>query len=536
MIRIRPNSSTRVCVIGGGAAGLISSQVLKDRGISFQCYEKSAYCGGVWNYWGNTKAGENGNPMYKSLRTNLPREVMPFHSRFRFRDDEVTQMQQSPSSITNTHKGEVDTYLEAYNSKRATLEGALEVEEKGEGGAADSFLSHLEVQCYLERFAQEHDLHQDIAYNTEVLSCTKDKGESQWTVKSRCNGGREEGEGEVSTDVYDHIIVANGHYNRPFVPSLPGMSSYTGLIQHSADYDGPGEVYRGKTVMVVGGRSSATDLAREISTVATRVIVSDRNHQSKDAEGDVTGVGPRGNLYYTGGLERVDDGNTIVAKDGERVEGVDVVVWCTGFLYDFPFLSPPTSGVGEEGREPPFTTNGRKVHGLYEHLFSATDPSLSFVGLPFSIVPFPFFYVQALWIASTIQGDSALPDLHDRLTWVRTHEQDVKERGMDSDSKYHYLGDKQWEYNRRVAGYALSGSEGKSKSSGDGEGEKTKKGVGEVGAYDSLLSFLNLSEAIYNDNSKRRPLLGHPDEYRANKYNIESEQEGRYSVKVPERV
>ena len=526
MMRISRSASTRVCVIGGGAAGLISSQVLKDCGISFKCYEKSSYCGGVWNYWGNAKT--SGNPMYKSLRTNLPREVMPFHSHFRFKDDEVSLSRHSPLSITNKYRSEIDSYIDLYDSKRT----ASPASGSG-GGAPDSFLSHLEVQCYLERFADENDLHSDISYNTEVISCTKNPSSTQWTVKTRTrvHDGNDEGKGEVQEDLFDYVIVANGHYNRPFVPFLPGMSAYTGIVQHSADYDGPVDLYRGKTVLVVGGRSSATDLAREISTLANRVYVSDRNYQrDEDVKGEE--LGPRGNLFYIGGLDRVDvDGSTFVSKEGGRIEGVDVIVWCTGFLYDFPFLSASRETVQAEGDyegEALFTTNGRKVQGLYEHLFSATDPSLSFVGLPFSIVPFPFFYVQALWIASTINGDSVLPPLEERLAWVDAHEMDLRERNMNSDSKYHYLGDKQWEYNRRVAGYAFSG-----KGSSDDDHEKCLSAICD---YDSLIAFLDLSEAIYTDNSQRRPLLGYPDLYRGNKYIIESEIPGRYSVEIGSEV
>ena len=51
-------------------------------------FEKSAHCGGVWNYWGNSKT-ETNNPMYRTLRTNLPKEIMAFSPNFPFLEDEL---------------------------------------------------------------------------------------------------------------------------------------------------------------------------------------------------------------------------------------------------------------------------------------------------------------------------------------------------------------------------------------------------------------------------------------------------------------
>ena len=63
------------------------------------------------------------------------------------------------------------------------------------------------------------------------------------------------------------------------------------------------------------------------------------------------------------------------------------------------FVSPPNEHIAG------VWTNGRKVRGLYQHVFAAQDPTLAFLGLPFSVVPFPLFHLQATWLGAVIKAD-----------------------------------------------------------------------------------------------------------------------------------
>jgi len=67
----------KVAVIGGGAAGLVTARALSKQGLDPIVLEKDGMMGGVWRYE-DEGAGEKGRPMYKGLRTNLPREIMAF--------------------------------------------------------------------------------------------------------------------------------------------------------------------------------------------------------------------------------------------------------------------------------------------------------------------------------------------------------------------------------------------------------------------------------------------------------------------------
>jgi putative flavoprotein involved in K+ transport len=47
------------------------------------------------------------------------------------------------------------------------------------------------------------------------------------------------------------VIAASGGFGRPVIPNIPGATSYTGRLLHSASYQNPDE-YDGQRVVVVG--------------------------------------------------------------------------------------------------------------------------------------------------------------------------------------------------------------------------------------------------------------------------------------------
>ena len=256
----------KVAVVGAGAGGLIATQVLRDQGLCVTCLEKSTAIGGVWNYDANCR--DSKGPMYSTLRSNLPKEIMAIPNRpF---DDELTRRREmreqwNSFKICNLEEtssgGDSDTLYDEYEPSQS------------------SFVNHLEVQLYLERFAIETDLMKSIKLGADVKSITKEKG-GMWLIEyTLANTGS-------VIEKFDSVVVANGHYNVPFVPRLDG-DQFMGKQIHSRDYDGPysnNGLFIGKQVLIVGGRSSGTDLAREISEVACSVHCSDRRAAERAQE------------------------------------------------------------------------------------------------------------------------------------------------------------------------------------------------------------------------------------------------------------
>eukprot|EP00283_Hemiselmis_rufescens_P007675 CAMPEP_0173429610 /NCGR_PEP_ID=MMETSP1357-20121228/8276_1 /TAXON_ID=77926 /ORGANISM="Hemiselmis rufescens, Strain PCC563" /LENGTH=179 /DNA_ID=CAMNT_0014393817 /DNA_START=109 /DNA_END=645 /DNA_ORIENTATION=+ len=103
----------RVGVIGAGAAGLAAAKEMRKQGHDVTVIEQATEVGGVWCY---DEAVEDDplskgsrrrvhSSMYRSLRTNLPREVMSF-SDFPF-DESFSPLRYPPHTV-------VRDYLAAY--------------------------------------------------------------------------------------------------------------------------------------------------------------------------------------------------------------------------------------------------------------------------------------------------------------------------------------------------------------------------------------------------------------------------------------
>ena len=97
-------------------------------------------------------------------------------------------------------------------------------------------------------------------------------------------------------------------------------------------------------------------------------------------------------------------------RNGQIETNLDAVIFCTGYLYSYPFLSalrPPVIGTGE------------RVQHLYQHVFSIDHPSLAFVGLPKPIIPFPTCEGQAATIARVWSNRLQLPSASAMREWEK---------------------------------------------------------------------------------------------------------------------
>ena len=64
----------QVCIIGAGSSGITAAKAMKEKGISFDCFEKGSNIGGVWRF-----KNDNGlSSAYRSLHINTNRVVMAY--------------------------------------------------------------------------------------------------------------------------------------------------------------------------------------------------------------------------------------------------------------------------------------------------------------------------------------------------------------------------------------------------------------------------------------------------------------------------
>lgn len=394
----------RVAVIGAGAAGLSAARSLRDHAdgtLRIEVFESAKCVGGTWKYDPETGPDKHSS-MYKNLRTNIPKETMPFLD-FPF-----------------------DSKLPSY-------------------------VGHSDVQDYLVKFAEKYDLNKLIHFGARVERVERSGGErGGWRLvwKSESKGkGALGGKAPVVSDgssgssaVYDAVFVCNGHYTHGVYPSISGLDGFRGTTVHSRDYR-ENAPFAGKRVAVIGGGPSGVDISVEIARVAKQVYRSERarekpeilKEQHVEAIPDVCEISSDGRACWRAGA-------------GGETEPLDSIVMCTGYDYSFPFLS----------RDIGVSVSERGVRPLWRHLYFTQDPTLVFVGLPWRVAPFLTFECQTRHAAAYLTGRATTSVLStEQMEAERKEEERVRLEQFGLPRRYyHMFGGKQWEYQAGLAAEA----------------------------------------------------------------------------------
>lgn len=301
--------------------------------------------------------------------------------------------------------------------------------------------SHQQILAYFQAYARHFGVESYIRFNTEVVKAEKQSDE---TWKLTLHDG--------TIEMFDYLLVCNGHHWNPRYPRYAGQDSFTGQLIHSHDYK-TAAPFRDKRVLVIGGGNSACDVAVETGRVSALTAISWRRgyylvpkfmmglpvdvlnsrfnwlprrlrepilrralifnigrnslYGLPEPAHSLYQVHPVSNselLYFIRhgkvhprpDIERFE-GNTVHFVDG-RAEVYDVVIACTGFKITFPFFDPAFLNF-EQGDVP-----------LYLRVFHPQHRSLFFIGLvqPMGCI-WPLSDAQAKLAANYIVGNYQLP-------------------------------------------------------------------------------------------------------------------------------
>ncbi len=408
----------RVCVIGAGSSGITVCQNLAERGIDFDCFEKSSTVGGNWRY-------ENDNGMsaaYRSLHINTSRQMMEYRA--------------FPMPVDYP-----------------------------------DYPSHFQIARYFDDYVDHFDLRGRIRFRTEVIKAAPTR-DGLWEVTVRHVDGSEE------TIDYTDLMVCNGHHwnARWPEPAFPGSEDFTGIQMHAHDYRTP-EIFEGKRVLVLGIGNSATDISVEASRVSEKTFLAMRRgawilpkylggkptdlatngifaraplalqsagmrlmlrlsvgkltdyglpepdhqplHAHPTVSGELVGKLGQGDITVKPNIERFE-GDDVVFTDGSR-EQVDVVVYCTGYRITFPFFDDSIVDA-EDNRI-----------GLYRRVASVEHPNLYFIGLiqPLGAI-MPLAEAQSAWVTDLISGEGELPGCSEMARDVATEQAAMDRRYVNS--------------------------------------------------------------------------------------------------------
>ena len=283
-----------VAVIGAGVTGLATIRNLQKEGLAVTCFEKSGQLGGLWNYRDaktfpqdirKTNLSLQGS-IYKGLRSNLPYPLMMFPD-----------------------------LLEYPCGKEKTL---------------TLYPEHQVVAQYLQSYANKYNLAGAIRFGCEVLDVSQIG--SRWQIS-----WKETGSAKLKTEVFDKLVICNGHYNKPNIPNIAGMDKFRGVVTHSHCYRRP-ELFKGKRVVMLGMGNSGEDISLEISPYAKHIYLccgKGRSDVLTPDRGRPYGAGS--NITHHSGIKACTS-QDIVLEDGSRLQNIDVVMLSTGYTYDFPFI------------------------------------------------------------------------------------------------------------------------------------------------------------------------------------------------------
>ncbi|KAL4894520.1 hypothetical protein BDV59DRAFT_175632 [Aspergillus ambiguus] len=385
-----PREIRRVAVIGAGPAGLSAVKYLLAENYfeKIDVFEKRSSVGGVWNYTPG------------ALKQGLPTPVPQLDPNFAVEKptwqpvdgaDETEAVFISP--IYRTLDTNIPKELMAYGEKQFPSKSQV-------------LPPFWVVKQYLEEYAA--DIRDLINFETEVVDARQNPPPvGGWRITTR----------NLRTDTtvtnsYDAVVAASGHFDIPYMPDISGIKQWNehfpGIICHSRLFDSP-EGFRGKKVVVVGSSASAVDIGNQINAVSKgRVLVSQRRKSYLMTNDAVRATDPMEFPEIVEFLPPSQHDRAIRFEDGRVETEIDSIVFCTGYLYSFPYLSC---------LDPPIITDGRRVLNTYQHLFYIYNTSLVFPVLTQRVIPFPLAENQAAVFARVWAGRLRLPPVSEMKAW-----------------------------------------------------------------------------------------------------------------------
>jgi cation diffusion facilitator CzcD-associated flavoprotein CzcO len=402
-----------VCVIGAGSSGIAAAKALHQRGIPFDCFEKSDRVGGNWVF-GNTNGMSSA---YRSLHINTSRERMEYSD--------------FPMPVSYP-----------------------------------DFPHHTHIAAYFDAYVDRFGFRDRIAFRTGVEHATRADG--RWRVTL------EGGEERVYDAL---LVANGHHWDPRWPePPFPGADAFAGVQMHSHDYIGDDpSFFRDKRVVVLGMGNSAMDIAVEACHGAERVFLAARrgawivpkyvfgrpldqivtragvpfavrqraaqailraavgsmeryglprpDHRLLEAHptisDDILTRLTHGDITPKPNLARLTE-RTVVFADGSE-ERADVIVYGTGYKVSFPFFDPDF--VSAPGNDLP----------LYRRVFHPEIGGLYFIALLQPLgATMPLAEAQSEWVCDHLTGRYTLPPQTELLADIKRERAAMRRRYVAS--------------------------------------------------------------------------------------------------------
>ncbi|MGA2009053.1 MAG: NAD(P)-binding domain-containing protein [Solirubrobacteraceae bacterium] len=401
------------CVIGAGSSGIAAAKALHERGIAFDCFEKSDRVGGNWVF-GNTNGMSSA---YRSLHINTSRQRMEY----------------------------ADFPMPA---------------------SYPDFPHHTQIAQYFDDYVDHFRLRERISFQTGVEHAVREP-DGVWCVELDTGEQRR----------YDALLVANGHHWDPRWPEPAYPGTFAGRQSHAHHYIDNTDLKDRNVLVVGIGNSAMDIAVESSFVARRTMLSSRRGAHilPKYLFGkplDQIGVNAlTARLPWTARLamlsamyrvgvgkmedyglpapdHRLGEAHPTISADflnriahGEVVykpeiasletdhvrfadgstEPVDVIIWCTGYKVTFPFF---------DGR---FIAAPDNDLPLFRRVFKPGIDNLFFVALLQPLgATMPLAEAQGKWIAAYLRGEYHLPPAADMDADMRRERERMRKRYVAS--------------------------------------------------------------------------------------------------------
>lgn len=440
-----------VAIIGAGASGVITAAALKAENYfeKIRVFERRETAGGTWIFDQNPGPGLPFNP------GRLPPEIDP-------------PLQIPDGLPTVTAPCEQERYLQTpvYESLTTNVPD-IAMCFSDERFAYGPFPPHYVPRQYLENYVALHKLDKHLVLNTTVEDLSRipsshpEVSSCRWRLTLRKHDVLRRMD-IWWTEIFDAVVIANGHYAVPFIPHVEGLEEYQkrfpDRVIHSKHYRSP-TIYSGLKVLTIGNSASGFDIFNELTQTARLPVYSSRRSKSP-FEGDEPAPGIRWKpiitQYHLDGRIEFEDGSVL------RLSEVDKIIYCTGYRPSFPFWNIKNNG------RPIYDYENGKLVNVYWHTFFHDLPTLGLVGIQKALT-FRSFEYQAVALARlfTKRNVFPLPPAEEQRDWELERLEIVRATGKkfhDIQSQPGGLGKETFEflgYLYRIAGLGTLKGDGR---------------------------------------------------------------------------
>ncbi|MBD7994803.1 NAD(P)/FAD-dependent oxidoreductase [Arthrobacter sp. Sa2CUA1] len=346
--------TARIAIIGAGPSGMAQLRAFESAargGLEIPeivCFEKQDDWGGQWNYSWRTGMDGYGEPvhssMYRNLWSNGPKEALEFADY---------------------------TFDEHF------------------GRPISSYPPRAVLWDYINGRVSKTDVRKWVRFAHAVRWVKEVDGGFEVTVEDlRAK--------TTTTERFDRVVVATGHFSVPNVPDFDGIETFPGSLRHAHDFRGA-EALAGKDVLLVGASYSAEDIGVQAFKMGAKSVTMSYR------------TAPMG-LDWPDGMEELPllerfEGETVRFSNGQT-RRFDAVILCTGYLHKYPFL-PADLALD--------SPNNVYPERLYRGVVWEQNPHLYYLGAQDQWFTFNMFDAQAWYVRDLILGAAELPSAAERL-------------------------------------------------------------------------------------------------------------------------